>query len=128
MVELLDYENLNLFQGGSEDVIVSPTVVSYVVSQVALRRELAPVFWELTRPWGAQIVLQPAESFVDSNSKTRFAQVQQIAAARGDIALGFCRPSDPGEGLMLNPDRDTEWTIESGDRLVILTSIKAPES
>ena len=128
MVELLDYENLNLFHGGSEDVIVSPTVVSYVVSQVALRRELASVFWELTRPWGAQIVLQPAESSVASNTSVRFDHIQQIAAARGDIALGFWRPSNPDEGLTLNPDRDTEWTIESGDRLVILTSIKAPES
>ena len=128
MVELLDYENLNLFHGGCEDVIVSPAVVSYVVSQVALQREMASVFWELTGPRGGQIVLQPAESFVGTDGKVRFDQVQQIAATRGDIALGFRRPSDLDDGLVLNPDRDTEWSIESGDEVVLLTSIKGPEN
>jgi hypothetical protein len=128
MVELLDYENLNLFHGGCEDVIVSPAVSSYVVSQVALRRELAAVFWELTRPWGGQIVLQTAESFVGGAGKVRFGQVRKIAAARGDIALGFRRPSDLEDGLVLNPDRESEWSIESGDEVVLLTSITAPVS
>ena len=111
-----------------EDVIGSPAVVSYVVSQVALQREMASVFWELTGPRGGQIVLQPAESFVGTDGKVRFDQVQQIAATRGDIALGFRRPSDLDDGLVLNPDRDTEWSIESGDEVVLLTSIKGPES
>jgi hypothetical protein len=128
MVELLDYENLNLFHGGCEDVIVSPAVVSYVVSQVALQRELASVFWELTGPRGGQIVLQPAESFVGTDGKVRFDQVQQIAAAQGVIAIGFRLPSDPDDRLVLNPDRDTEWSIESGDEVVLLTSIKGPEN
>lgn len=128
MVELLDFENLNLFHGGCEDVIVSPAVSSYVVSQVALRRELAAVFWELTRPWGGQIVLQSAESFVGKAGKVRFSHVQKIAAASGDIALGFRRPSDLEDGLVLNPDRESEWSIKSGDEVVLLTSITAPVS
>ena len=128
MVELLDDENLSLFRGGHEDVIVSPAVVSYVVSQVALRRELASVFWELTGPRGGQIVLQPAASFADAgtNGTLRFDHVQQIAAAHGDIALGFRRPTDPDDGLVLNPDRETDWSIEPGDEVVVLTSIEAP--
>ena len=128
MVELLDDENLSLFHGGNEDVIVSPMVVSYVVSQVALRKELAPVFWELTRPWGGQIELRPAGEFVGKKGTVRFGEIQQLVAARGDIALGFRRPSDTAEGLALNPDRDTEWSIAPGDEVVVLTSIEGPKS
>jgi hypothetical protein len=58
----------------------------------------------------------------------RFDQVQQIAAAQGVIAIGFRLPSDPDDRLVLNPDRDTEWSIESGDEVVLLTSIKGPEN
>ena len=69
--------------------MVSPTVISYVVSQVALRRELAGVFWELTRPWGGQILLRPAEEVLAAGGTVRFDDVQRAAAARGEIALGL---------------------------------------
>jgi hypothetical protein len=124
MVELLDDENRHLILGESEDVMVSPEVISYVMSQVALRGELARVFWELTRPWGAQIVLSGAGSYIGSSAKVTFAETQRTAAARGDIALGFRRPQE--NRLELNPGHDFEWTIEPGDEVVVLTSIREP--
>ena len=66
-VELLEEENLFLFDKSREDVIVSPLAVSYLLSQVALRRELGAIFTELSQPWGAQIVLQPAEEYLTTN-------------------------------------------------------------
>jgi hypothetical protein len=128
MVELLDPENRNLFHGGEEEVMVSPTVVSYIVSQVALRRELAWVFWELTRPWGAQILLRSAEAVLKTSGSVRFKEVQRIAATRGEIALGFRRPGDAENGTALNPDPDTEWSLQSGDEVIVLTSTKEPGS
>lgn len=128
LVELLDEENQYLFQGGSEDVIVSPMVVSYLVSQVALRRELAPVFWELTRPSGAQMVLRQADRYIAASGPVRFQDVQYVAARRGEIALGYRRASEPKTGLALNPDREMEWTVESGDDVVVLTTFEEPEN
>ncbi len=127
LIELLDEENQYLFQGGSEDVMVSPMVVSYLVSQVALRQELAGVFWELTRPWGAQMVLRRADGYLEAEGPVRFQDVQRAAARYGEIALGYRRPSDPQSGLALNPDREIEWSVEPGDQMVVLTTINEPE-
>ena len=124
MVELLDRENLNLFHGGDEDVLVSSTVVSYVVSQVALRRELARIFWELTRPWGGQVLMRPAETYLETSGPVQFCAIQRKAAGYGEIALGFRRPSEREHGPTLNPDRNSEWCIESGDEVIVLTSIE----
>jgi hypothetical protein len=119
LVELLDQENRYLFQRGSEDVMVSPMVVSYLVSQVALRQELASVFWELTRPWGAQMVLRQADAYLGAEGPVRFQDVQRVAAMRGEIALGYRRPAEPERGLTLNPDREIEWSVEPGDEVGI---------
>lgn len=125
LVELLEEENEFLFPP-EVDVIVSPLLVSYLLSQVSLRRELAAVFAELSRPWGAQIVLQPATEYLPANSPVRFRDLERAATARGEIALGL-RPSGvPDAGLLINPDRDAEWTLTTGDEVVVLASYAAP--
>ena len=125
-VELMDEENEFLFRRDEEDVIVSPMLVSYLLSQVALRRELAAIFEELSRPWGAQIVLQPALEYLATNGPLRFADLERAAAARGEIALGLRRTQGPEAGLALNPDRDAEWTLAPGDEVVVLASYGDP--
>ena len=108
--------------------MVSPVVVSYLVSQVALRRELASVFWELTRPWGAQILLRQADTYLGVREAIRFQDVQRIAAEHGEIALGYHQPSASSNEVVLNPDRATEWSPAPGDEVVVLTSILSPEN
>ena len=127
LVELLDKENQYLFQGGAEDVMISPVVVSYLVSQVALRRELASVFWELTRPWGAQILLRQADTYLGVREAIRFQDVQRFAAEHGEIAIGYRQPSASSNEVVLNPDRATEWSPAPGAEVVVLTSIRDPE-
>ena len=128
VVELLDEENRFLFPPEQEDVIVSPMLVSYLLSQVALRRELAAVYAELSRPWGAQIVLRPAGDYLATNAPVRFEDLDRAAAPRGEIALGLRRAQGPDAGLVLNPDRDTEWTLAPGDEVVVLASYAEPEA
>jgi hypothetical protein len=117
-VELLEEENLFLIERRRADVLVSPTVVSYLLSQVALRRELAAVFTELSRPWGAQLVLQPASDYLATTGPVRFEDLERAAERCGEIALGF----QLAQGrLALNPDRDADWMLEPGDQVVLLT-------
>jgi len=127
LVELMDEENQFLFRGDPEDVIVSPMWVSYLISQVALRRELAAVYEELTRPWGAQIVLRPAGAYLPAGGPVRFGDLERAAAARGEIALGLHRSRGADSGLALNPDRETEWILADGDEAVVLASDSDPE-
>jgi len=112
-----------LFRGEPADVIVSPRLVSYLLSQVALRRELAALFGELSRPRGAQIVLRPVQNSVAMDHPVRFDDVDRAAAARGEIALGVRRSEDRrGANLMLNPDRAMQWTLGPDDAVVVLAS------
>ena len=120
--ELLDAENLAMFEGDELDVIVTPTVEAYLLSQVALRPQLGAVFRELSRPWGGQIVLQPAGEYAALGSAVRFAALEAAAAARGEIALGVRLARQPGNGLVLNPDRATDWTLQGGDEVVVLAT------
>ena len=128
LVELMDEENQFLFQRDQEDVIVSPMWVSYLLSQVALRRELAAVFEELSRPWGAQIVFRPALEVLAVGGPVRFEDLERAAAARGEIALGLRLGRGADAGLALNPDREAEWTLADGDEVVVLTSQADPEA
>ena len=120
LVELLEEENLFLFDKTREDVIVRPLVVSYFLSQVALRPELGDVFAEFSQSRGAQILLQPAERYLPVNQPVRFGDLDRAAAERGEIALGF----RSGEaGLVLNPERDRGFVLAAGDEVVVMTSL-----
>lgn len=128
LVELMDEENQFLFPRDQEQVIVSPMWVSYLLSQVALRRELAAVFEELSRPWGAQIVFRPARKYLAANGPVRFEDLEHAAVARGEIALGLRRSRGTNAGLALNPEREAEWTLVDGDEVVVLASHADPEA
>lgn len=118
-VELMDEENVFLFRREPHDVIVSPLLASYLLSQVALRRELAAVFAELSRPRGARIVLHPARELL-SVEAVRFGDVESAAIQRGEIALGFVLHGDSEAGLVLNPDRERDWKLGLHDQVVVL--------
>jgi hypothetical protein len=125
-VELLDEQNRFLFQNDPVDVIVSPLVVSYLLSQISLRRELAAIFSELSRPGGPQLMLQPASEYDLDQGQVRFDEIERAAAARGEIALGIRRPGEPGAALTLNPDRALEWSLAPDDEIVVLASFAEP--
>ncbi len=124
LVEVLDKENSFLFDADHDDVIVSPQVISHLLSQVALRRELGAVFSELARVGGPQIVLQPLPGAAHRESAT-FAELAQLAFGRGELALGIRKAS--GE-VHLNPDRSQRFTTEEGDQLIALVTSREPSS
>jgi hypothetical protein len=115
LVELMDEENRFLFPSQREDVIVSATTASYLLSQVSLRRELAAVYAELCRPRGGQLTLQPAAKYAP-DAATHFEDLEKAASARGEIAVGIRH----GGRIALNPDREVVWSLEPGDQLLVL--------
>jgi hypothetical protein len=123
-VELLGEENLFLFDDKVEDVIVSPLLISYVLSQVALKRELAAVVSEFCRPWGTQVILEPALDLVPTHEPVLFSDIENAAGERGMIALGLQRGSDADARVGLNPDRDAEWKLAPDDRVVVLATFE----
>jgi len=128
LIELLDPDNALLFENVSDDVMVSSSIVSFLLSQVALNRELAAVFSELTRPWGPQILLEPVSQYVDITGPLTFEEIDRAAAARGEIALGLKRRAGPDAGLMLSPDRDVGLRLQPEDAVVLLSTVEGPRT
>ena len=106
---------------------MGPLLVSYLLSQVALRRDLAAVFAELSRPQGPQIVLEPVQQYLATSQPVRLEDLERAATARQEIALGLRRARSPGADLELDPDRETEWSLGSGDEVVVLRSYLEPK-
>jgi len=121
-IELLDDENAFLFDEFKDDVIVSPTLVCYLLSQVALRRELGAVFQACSRFGGPQIVLHNAVDYLNTEGSVSFKDIARAAAARKEIALGLQHNDGTSAVLELNPDRSNRWDLQADDRIVILMS------
>jgi hypothetical protein len=122
LVELLDEDSRDLFIGNRDDFIVSSTVVSYLLSQVTLRPELAALYSELFRPLGPQIVSCSAAEYLPTLEGVRFGDIVQAAEARGETALGLRRQSEDPPQVILNPDRSQSWSLSARDEVVVLAS------
>jgi hypothetical protein len=107
-----------------DDVIVSPLLISYLLSRIALQRELAPIFSELSKPWGKQIILEFAGDLVPTHEPVLFRDIENAAGERGLIALGLQRGSGADARVHLNPDRNAEWKLDPDDRVVVLATFE----
>lgn len=130
LVELLDPENVTLLGRGGLEVVVTPVLVSHILSQVALRRELRAVFDELFTAGGAEVVFRPSDG-LDLDGRVGFTDLQRATCARGETLMGVrLRPdSTAGSedfpagagGLLLNPSRDLRWPVETLELVVLAT-------
>lgn len=124
LVELLDPENRRLLERGRAEVLVTPILVSHVLAQVALRRDLQEVFEELFTAGGPEISFHPAKA-VGLEGRIGFDAMLRAASARGLTALGV-RPS--GGVPQLNPDRTLQWNADAVEVVLLGTpdSVPAP--
>jgi len=120
LAEVLEEENHGLFDRRRDDVMLSPMVVSYMLSQVALEPGLGLVFNELAQPSGTSIALRKVVSRT-GDSDANFAELSAVARAAGELAIGLVSPNVNGGRVVLNPDRDFRWSPSVDDRLVVLT-------
>jgi ion channel POLLUX/CASTOR len=120
LVELLDAANVPLIRRRDTEVLVSPLVLSHMLAQVALRRELRAVFDELFGPGGAEIVFRPATGYGIAGQAVSFRAIEAAAAAHGDIAIGVRSHANGHAAVLLNPSRSQEWTLAAGDEIIAL--------
>lgn len=118
VIELMQSENAALFDDSTSEILVSPRIISHMLAQVALRRELRAVFDELFGPGGAEICFCKAAD-CGLQGSVRFEQVQAAAQARGQTALGLRL----GHSTYLNPDKRQRWDLgENGEIIMLATS------
>ncbi|QSP95185.1 ion channel DMI1 [Marinobacter salinisoli] len=121
IMELSDPGNRHLLDGYPAEMLVSPVILSHVLAQVALRRELRVVLDELFTAGGAEIQFRSPSDYPLPDSAD-FHLLEKTLAEAGEIALGVFRaePDERGRHLMLNPPRKQFLDIQAGDRLVVL--------
>ncbi len=123
LLELMDGENADLFDEEQAETIISPRVLSHLLAQIAMRRELSVVYSELFGPAGADIVFRRAVDY-ELKGSTSFGQIQVAAAKLGEIALGYFASGETKDSaeLSLNPPRDARLQIDAQTRLIVLTT------
>jgi len=121
IMELSDPDNRHLLAGHQSEMMVSPMIVSHVLAQVALRRELRVVLDELFTVGGAEIQFRAPNDYPIPASAD-FKVLEKVVAAKGEVAMGIWRgrAGHNGRHVALNPPRDDYLDLNSDDRLIVL--------
>jgi len=121
MAEVMEEENFPLFDQKAADVMLSPMVVSYVLSQVALAPPLRRVYRELAHPTGTQIALRKIKSQAE-RAHLHFDELSAAVTLQGEFAIGLLSPEINEGRVILNPDKDLSWEHHPDDRVIVLTA------
>ena len=123
----------------SGEVIVSPLIISRMLTRVALRRELRAVFDAFFSSDGSDIVFHRIADYDLAEYRKAFdvpdaggcdcsfADLQRAAYAHGEIAIGVRRTGQegkPGGGVQLNPAHDGRLKLSQNDEIIVLTTVR----
>jgi len=121
IMELSDPDNRHLMYGHQSEMLISPMVLSHVLAQVALRRELRVVLDELFTEGGAEIQFRDPHDY-PLPASADFQLLEKTVAARGEVALGVFRVTadERGRHLEMNPPRNQYLDLREGDQLLVM--------
>ena len=117
LVDLMDFDNVALFEDCDTEVLVTPMIASHVLAQVALRREINVVYEELFAAGGAEIFFRRVSDYDIAGQNVNFGEIKEMSACRGEIALGIRLQNG---GVVLNPARDEPYMLSESDDLIVL--------
>ncbi len=123
--EILEIENRDLATvAEADDFIVSNTLVSLMMSQIAENPHLVRVFDELFAAGGYELYLKPAHHYVERGERP-FGLVCEAALRRKEIAIGYrlasqARDADRAFGVVVNPPKSTPVRLGDDDKIIVL--------
>jgi len=123
LVDLANTGNSMLMKTSNTEMIISPIILSHLLAQVALRRELQSIYTELFTVGGAEIEFKLIEHYGMDPGNYTFEKIEQVTALVGETALGVFknkRGDDVKSKLILNPRKDKHLTITEKDEFVVL--------
>jgi hypothetical protein len=121
LMELLDPGNEALLQSHSCEALTTPNMLSHLMTNVTLRRELKSVFDTLLKPEGAETGFRPAQEYGLQASSLRFPELQRIAYPFDEIILGVRTRREGKTQILFNPDPETRLHFHPDDALIVLT-------
>ncbi len=127
ITEILDSQNDALVaKAGVQDVIISNRLVSMIMAQISESRDIEKVYDDIFQEDGSEIYLKPASLYFDHLPvEVSFADMMGLAQKREEICLGVkvkaleSRKED-NNGITLIPEKNTRYTLQPGDSLVVL--------
>ena len=120
VVELMDEANRDLIAGlGVDDVVISPSVVSAQLAQIARQDVLGPIYRELLSAGGVEISLRRAGDYVALDTNCHYSDLTYAAQQKLEIALGLRLARNNGQ-VLLNPPRDKYWRLTEEDQVIVL--------
>jgi len=125
VAELREARNRELLEDSvADDVVVSPEVVSVLLTQISQVPVLGPVYRELLSAGGIEICLRRAGRYAPIGEPCRFRELIGAGQRALEIVLGVViRPSAGESGpprIELAPDADSTWTLRESDQVIVL--------
>ena len=88
LVDLANPGNSMLLEKSNTEMIISPIILSHLLAQVALRRELQSIYTELFTVGGAEIEFKSIEHYGLDPGNYTFEVIEQVAALVGGNRSG----------------------------------------
>ncbi|MEL7498578.1 MAG: hypothetical protein AAFN77_13280 [Planctomycetota bacterium] len=128
VTEVLDSNNQTLIhQAGVNDFIISNRLVSMLLAQISEEPDIQLVYDDLFQEDGSEIYVKPIDLYFDSLPQTvSFADLMGVAQKRDEeVCIGIkigkkSTEADENYGITLIPEKNTVYTIEKGDALVVV--------
>jgi hypothetical protein len=124
--EILHARNCDLLQGERHfDFIVSPEMVSMLLTQISQQLMLKSIYEDLLHAGGNEIYLKPIRRYTNHPDRCTFADLMVAAVGKRELAIGIkiVRESEDRSrnfGVHINPPRDQTFTLEDEDRVIVL--------
>ena len=122
LVDLMDVNNIGLFQDENTEALVTPVMASHVLAQVALRRELNAVYSELFGAGGAEISFRPVAAYGIAGQKVSFEELTRITMDLSEIVLGIRFKNG---SIELNPALNKNYILRETDDFIVLVRKEA---
>ena len=123
--EILEIQSRDLAAvAEADDFIVSNSLVSLMMSQLAESPHLTHVFEELFSPEGYELYVRPISDYLHAGDAT-YATLCEAAMQRDEIAIGYrlassARDASASYGVKVNPSKRERVTFTADDKVIVL--------
>ncbi len=123
--EILEIQSRDLAAvSEADDFIVSNSLVSLMISQLAENPHLVHVFDELFSPSGYELYVKPVSEYLHTGEAS-FATLCEAALRRNEIAIGYRlgnqgRDADRAYGVRVNPSKRDKVRFGDNDHVIVL--------
>ncbi len=124
--EFLHPQNADLLMGQKlGDMVISPEMVSMVLTQVSQQLMLQLIYEELLDAGGCEVHLKPAALYTTHPERCVFADLLSGSLQRGEVAIGLKLERAENSrannfGVLMNPAKDLALALRREDRVVVI--------